>query len=361
MTAAESAIAVPLPSLGEAVTEATITRWLKAVGDYVEFDEPLLEVSTDKVDTEIPAPAAGVLIEVIEPEDAVVAVGAVVATLGIDAPASPSPDTPAAPPVATEPPPAPEAVDSVMPAPADPPSTPQTDGGGQHDRVEKLPRIRRTIARRMVESLQTAAQLTTVVEADLTVIAARRAQMKQEYFERTGSRLSPLPFIVVAAVDALADHPIINATVDADCSEVTYHGSVHLGVAVDSPKGLMVPVIRDAQHKNVLEMGAAIAAAATAVRDGSIRPDDMSGGTFTITNTGSRGALFDTPIINQPQSAILGIGAATERLVPDRDSDGALLIRTRTMAYLSLTYDHRLVDGADAARYLTAVRTRLEQ
>ncbi|AQA04654.1 dihydrolipoyllysine succinyltransferase [Mycobacterium sp. MS1601] len=359
MTAAENAIAVPLPSLGEAVTEATITRWLKAVGDYVEVDEPLLEVSTDKVDTEITAPAAGVLMEVIEPEDAVVAVGAIVATLGVSAPSTPNPQT-TTPPVATQPPPVPEAADSVMPAPTES-STSEIDAGGEGNRVEKLPRIRRTIARRMVESLQTAAQLTTVVEADLTVIAARRAQMKQEFFERTGSRLSYLPFIVVAAVDALVEHPIINATVDADCSEVTYHGSVHLGVAVDSPKGLMVPVICDAQHKDVVEMGAAIATAAAAVRDGSIRPDELSGGTFTITNTGSRGALFDTPIINQPQSAILGIGAATQRLVPEHDADGALLIRARTMAYLSLTYDHRLIDGADAARYLTAVRARLEQ
>lgn len=356
MTAAESAIAVPLPSLGEAVTEATITRWLKAVGDVVELDEPLLEVSTDKVDTEIAAPAAGVLIEVIEPEDAVVAVGAVVAKLGVAAPARPNPETPAPPPVATQPPPVPDVVDQAVPASTCPPSTSRTDTGGEGDRVEKLPRIRRTIARRMVESLQTAAQLTTVVEADLTVVAARRAVMR----EQTGSRLSYLPFIAVAAVEALAEHPIINAAIDAECSEVTYHGSVHLGMAVDSPKGLMVPVIRNAQHQNVAEMSTAIAAAATAVRDGSIRPDDMSGGTFTITNTGSRGALFDTPIINQPQSAILGVGAATERLVPERDSDGALLIRTRSMAYLSLTYDHRLIDGADAARYLTAVRTRLE-
>ena len=164
----------------------------------------------------------------------------------------------------------------------------------------------------------------------------------------------------MAAVEALAEHPIINAAIDAECYEVTYHGSVHLGMAVDSPKGLMVPVIRDAQDKGVTEMGAAIAAAASAVRDGSMRPDDLSGGTFTITNTGSRGALFDTPIINQPQSAILGVGAAVDRLVPQRDGDGGLLIGVRTMAYLSLTYDHRLIDGADAARYLSAVRARLE-
>lgn len=360
MTAAERAIAVPLPSLGEAVTEATITRWLKAVGDVVALDEPLLEVSTDKVDTEIAAPAAGVLIEVVEPEDAVVAVGTVVARLAVSAP-RPDPEPPAPAPSTTHAPPAPEAVDVETSVPAFPPPTAHTGTGGAGDRVAKLPRIRRTIARRMVESLHTAAQLTTVVEADLTVIATCREEMKQEFLGRTGARLSYLPFIVMAAVDALEEHPLINATVNDDCSEVTYHGSVHLGVAVDGPKGLMVPVIRDAQHMSLVEVGAAIAAAAAAVRDGSIQPDDMSGGTFTITNTGSRGALFDTPIINQPQSAILGIGAATERLVPERDGDGALLIRTRSMAYLSMTYDHRLIDGADAARYLTAVKTRLQE
>lgn len=364
MSAAENDIAVRLPNLGEAVTEATITRWLKSVGDSVEIDEPLLEVATDKVDTEIAAPAAGTLLEVVEPEDAIVSVGAVIARLDVSAPVTPAADACAPPPPEPEPEPEPvpasEATESAISSPAHPPPPERADGGSGVDRVEKLPRIRRTIARRMVESLQTAAQLTTVVESDLSLIAARRAEMKRDFLDRRGSRLSYLPFIVVAAVDALAEHPVINATVNADCTEVTYHGSVHLGVAVDSPKGLMVPVVRDAQHLDVMEVGAAIARAAAAVRDGSIRPDDMSGGTFTITNTGSRGALFDTPIINQPQSAILGIGAATERLVPERDSDGALLIRTRSMAYLSLTYDHRTIDGADAARYLTAVRSRLE-
>lgn len=358
MISAENEIAVTLPSLGDAVTEATITRWLKAVGDAVELDEPLLEVSTDKVDTEIPAPAAGILVQVVEPEDAVVTIGSIVAKLDA-APAVPASQTSVPAVRVVEPAAAPVTVQPVNTT-EDPPPAPEPAAGRGGDRVEKLPRIRRTIARRMVESLQTAAQLTTVIEADLTRIAMWRAQMKQEFLDRTGSRLSYLPFIVVAAVDALAEHPVINATVNADCSEVTYHASVHLGMAVDSPKGLMVPVIRDAAPMDVVAMGAAIAAAAAAVRDGSVRPDDMSGGTFTITNTGSRGALFDTPIINQPQSAILGVGAVTERLVPERDSDGALLIRARSMAYLSLTYDHRLIDGADAARYLTAVRTRLE-
>lgn len=355
MTTAENGIAVTLPNLGDAVTEATITRWLKSVGESVDAEEPLLEVSTDKVDTEIPAPASGVLLEVLAPEDAVVVVGAVVARLSAGAPADQYSDT-----AATEPGPVTVLTDTADRAPVPAPPTAATGPGDPGNRVEKLPRIRRTIARRMVESLQTAAQLTTVVEADVTRIAARRAELKQDFLDRTGSRLSYLPFIVVAALDALSEHPVVNATVNDDCTEVTYHGSVHLGVAVDSPKGLMVPVIRDAQHRDVMEMGAAIAAAAAAVRDGSIRSDDLSGGTFTITNTGSRGALFDTPIINQPQSAILGVGAATERLVPVRDSDGALLIRTGAMVYLSLTYDHRIIDGADAARYLTAVRTRLE-
>lgn len=360
MSIAENEVVVTLPNLGEGVTEATITRWLKTVGDVVELDEALLEVATDKVDTEIPAPAAGTLVQISEPEDAVVAVGAAVARLSIAAPASQVPDVPAPPMPVSASSAAAAAVDAATPTSECATAAVQPDLGTGIDRVEKLPRIRRTIARRMVESLQTAAHLTTVVEADLTLVAARRAEMKQQFEDRTGSRLSYLPFIVVAAVDALAEHPIINASIDADCSEVTYHGAVHLGMAVDSSKGLMVPVIRDAQLRDVVEMGAAIASAAAAVRDGSIRPDDLSGGTFTITNTGSRGALFDTPIINQPQSAILGVGAATERLVPERDTDGALLIRTRPMVYLSLTYDHRLIDGADAARYLTSVRKRLE-
>lgn len=360
MTTTESEILVTLPSLGEGVEAATITRWLKAVGDPVELDEALLEVATDKVDTEIPAPAAGILVQITEPEDAVVVVGAVVARLAIAAPAREAPDVPARPLPVPDPTPAPAAVDGANRTSECPPPITQAVTDPRVDRVEKLPRIRRTIAHRMVESLQTAAQLTTVVEADLASVAIRRAQMQQQFLDRTGARLSYLPFVVVAAVDALAEHPIINATINTDCSEVTYHGSVHLGVAVDSSKGLMVPVIRDAQKQDVVEIGAAIASAAAAVRGGSIRPDELSGGTFTITNTGSRGALFDTPIINQPQSAILGVGAATERLVPDRDSHGALLIRSRPMVYLSLTYDHRLIDGADAARYLTSVRTRLE-
>ncbi|WAM19550.1 2-oxo acid dehydrogenase subunit E2 [Rhodococcus sp. JS3073] len=378
MTTTQTGTTVTLPSLGENITEATITRWLKAPGEYVEFDEPLLEVATDKVDTEIPSPIAGTLLEVLTPEDALVDVGAAVAVLGARPPdaagahaqssapsPAPAPESPAAPAAAVQVP-APAAlapatpsapVPTPPPAPESPAAVPQADSG---DRVEKLPRIRRTIARRMIESLQTSAQLTTVVEVDITAIARLRTREKEAFHTRTGMKLSFLPFFVAAAMEALTAHPVINSSLDADCTEVTYHGAVHLGMAVDSDKGLMVPVIRDANGLRIPALARAIAGAADSVRTGAIRPDDLSGGTFTITNTGSRGALFDTPIVNQPQSAILGIGTVVERLVPTRGESGELRIDVRSVAYLSLSYDHRIVDGADAARYLTAVKRRLE-
>lgn len=345
MTSAARNFAVTVPALGEAVTEATISRWLKSVGDTVEFDEPLLELSTDKVDTEILAPTAGMLADILEPEDAVVLVGATIARI-VAIESAPTP-TPGAPPHA----------DVDHPVLAVDESAHRID---RADRVEKLPRIRRTIARRMRESLNTSAQLTTFIEVDLTSVAALRAEEKQAFVDRTGVKLSFLPFVVVAAVEALAEHPVINASLNTDCTEVTYHGAVHLGIAVDSERGLMVPVIRDAQKRGIVEISRAIADSADAVRRGTISPDDFSGGTFTITNTGSRGALFDTPIINQPQSAILGVGAVVERVVPQYDNDRNLQIGVRSMAYLALSYDHRLVDGADAARYLSTVRARLQ-
>ncbi|AII03198.1 2-oxo acid dehydrogenase subunit E2 [Rhodococcus opacus] len=370
MTTTQTGTTVTLPSLGENITEATITRWLKAPGEYVEFDEPLLEVATDKVDTEIPSPIAGTLLEVLTPEDALVDVGAAVAVLGARSPdaagahaqsgapsPAPAPESPAAAAAAVQVP-APAALAPARPpAPESPAAVPQVDSG---DRVEKLPRIRRTIARRMIESLQTAAQLTTVVEVDITAIARLRTREKEAFHTRTGMKLSFLPFFVAAAMEALTAHPVINSSLDADCTEVTYHGAVHLGMAVDSDKGLMVPVIRDANGLRIPALARAIAGAADRVRSGTIRTDDLSGGTFTITNTGSRGALFDTPIVNQPQSAILGIGTVVERLVPTRGESGELRIDVRSVAYLSLSYDHRIVDGADAARYLTAVKRRLE-
>ncbi|MFZ2173539.1 MAG: 2-oxo acid dehydrogenase subunit E2 [Rhodococcus sp. (in: high G+C Gram-positive bacteria)] len=343
-----AATTVVLPSLGENVAEATVTRWLEAPGDQVEREEPLLEVATDKVDTEIPSPTAGVLLEILVPEDVVVEVGSALAVVGEESGAEvvPTPEP--------RPEPQPEPQPERQPEPE-----PVAASAGT-DRVETLPRIRRTIARRMVESLQTSAQLTTVVEVDVTEIARLRDREKEAFHRRIGVKLSFLPFFVSAAVEALAEHPVVNASLDADCTEVTYHGAVHLGMAVDSDKGLMVPVIRDAGASSIPELTHAIADAADKVRSGTIRPDDLSGGTFTITNTGSRGALFDTPIINQPQSAILGVGAVVERVVPARDDDDALRIGVRSMAYLSLSYDHRIVDGADAARYLTTVRRRLE-
>lgn len=347
----QSSVTVTLPSLGENVTEATVTRWLKNIGDHVEEGEPLLEVATDKVDTEIPSPADGVLLEVLVSEDDIVDVGGALAVVGntaVDEPdplANPAPIRPAS--TVAEP--------ALSHAPA---STPQVSG--HPDRVEKLPRIRQTIARRMLESLQTSAQLTTVVEVDITAVARLRTQAKDDFHRRTGRKLSFLPFFVAAAVEALEEHPVINSSLNAECTEVTYHGAVHLGMAVDSDKGLMVPVIRGAADLSIADLAGQIADAADNVRSGTIRPDDLSGGTFTITNTGSRGALFDTPIINQPQSAILGIGTVVERLVPTRDASGALNIAVRSMAYLSLSYDHRIVDGADAARYLGSVRQRLE-
>ncbi|QYB00202.1 2-oxo acid dehydrogenase subunit E2 (plasmid) [Rhodococcus sp. USK10] len=362
MPTTDTDIVVTVPELGDAIAEATIPRWLKAVGDPVGVDEPLLEVATDKVDTEIPAPATGILTAILEPEDAVVPIGAIIARLGATQPepttareseAQPEPDSQlvvgdAAPPDA---PPAPAVTETSVHA------APKAVG----DRVEKLSPIRLTIARRMLESLQKSAQLTTVVEADLTAIAALRNAHKETFVRQTGVKLSFLPFVVAAAVESIGEHPVINSSLNADYTEVTYRGAVHLGMAVDSEKGLMVPVIRDVDRMSIAEISHAIADLAAAVRTGTIRPNDLAGGTFSITNTGSRGALFDTPIINQPQSAILGVGTVVERMMPERDQNGSLLITARSIAYLSLSYDHRIIDGADAARYLASVRMKLEK
>ncbi|MFE3002767.1 2-oxo acid dehydrogenase subunit E2 [Nocardia sp. NPDC059246] len=366
---------VPLPDLGENVTEATVTRWLKQPGDDVAIDEPILEVSTDKVDTEITSPAAGTLLRIIADEDTVVSVGGALAVIGASHPTTPSPEpvpTPLPVEPASSPGPAPasttgdepaEVTPVPVPAPpanARPVSVSPTTAPPTADQVtEKLPRIRQTIARRMMESLQTSAQLTTVVEVDVTAIAALREREKADFHRRNGFKLSFLPYFVKAAVDALADHRVINASLNADATEVTYYKACHLGIAVDSPKGLMVPVIRNAENQTVSALARSIANLAERVRANTIGADELSGGTFTITNTGSRGALFDTPIINQPQSAILGVGTVVERVVPIRFDDTPH-IGVRSVAYLSLSYDHRIIDGADAARYLGAVKTRLE-
>ncbi|MFC9556234.1 2-oxo acid dehydrogenase subunit E2 [Rhodococcus sp. NPDC056960] len=337
---------VRMPALGESVDEGTITRWLKQPGDHVTVEEPLLEVATDKVDTEIPSPVTGILHRILAEENDVVAIDAELAIITASGGTAAAPADPPIPaPVAEDP-----ATTTAAPAPSQPVSGSTT---------EKLPRIRRTIAQRMVESLHISAQLTTVLEVDVTAIARLRATHKDGFLARTGLKLSFLPFFAKAAVDALAEHRVLNASLNPEVTEVTYYDHCHLGMAVDSEKGLMVPVIRDAQDLRIEDLARAIADKADKVRTGTITADELSGGTFTLTNTGSRGALFDTPIINQPQTGILGIGAVVERLVPTRQ-DGELRIDVRSMAYLSISYDHRIVDGADAARFLTAVKVRLE-
>ncbi|MFC9556213.1 2-oxo acid dehydrogenase subunit E2 [Rhodococcus sp. NPDC056960] len=347
---------VPMPALGESVTEGTVTRWLKQPGDHITAEEPLLEVATDKVDTEIPSPVTGVLQQILAEENDAVAVGADLAVITESDSAPTAVDTATAPAVQS-----PDEAEVAPPAPT--PSTPQTPKATPPPQddvvVEELPRIRRTIARRMVESLQISAQLTSVVEVDVTAIARLRAAHKDAFHQRTGIKLSFLPFFAKAAIAALAEHRMLNASLDPEATEVTYHRHCHLGMAVDSDRGLMVPVIRDAHLMSIEAHARAIADKAERVRTGTVSPDELSGGTFTLTNTGSRGALFDTPIINQPQTGILATGAVVERLVPTRD-DGGLRIDVRSMAYLSLSYDHRIVDGADAARFLTAVKNTLE-
>lgn len=397
-------IPVPLPALGEAVESATISHWLKSLGDEVVEGEPLVEVSTDKVDTEIESPTAGVLVEIRSETDSVVHVGDVIAILATGADTAAEPDhadtaerrdetgasTPPDPGVLTPPPtlstpaqatqvaqPAvaasasPPLLVSQVPVSAPPRSYETTTGPtaevASQDATPELrgttqpmTRLRKTIATRMLESLQTSAQLTTIVEVDVTEVGRLRRQHNLELTQRQGIKLSYLSFIAAAAVAALRTYPQLNSRVDAEAGTVTYPPAEHLGIAVDTAKGLFVPVIRDAGSLNVSELAQRIADVAARTRDGSIAVDELSGGTFTITNTGSRGALMDTPIINQPQVAILGAGAVVRRPVILGQEGYDESIAVRSMVYLSLTYDHRVVDGADAARYLTAIKSHLE-
>ena len=453
------AFSVQMPALGESVTEGTVTRWLKRVGDTVDADEPLLEVSTDKVDTEIPSPVSGVVLEIKVAEDEVVPVGAELALIGAagaakpEAPA-PKPEAPAAKaeapapkaaapaPAAKAEVPAPEAEAPKAEAPRPVPSAPaqaSPNGGApaeadsyvtplvrklasEHNvdlstlagtgvggrirkqdvldaaakaaadakaataaakapaqqaptaaasapkvdlsplrgRTEKMSRLRALIAKRMVESLQVSAQLTTVVEVDVTRIAKLRQQAKIDFQARHGVKLSFLPFFVLATIEALRVHPTVNASIDQEAGTITYHDAEHLGIAVDTERGLVVPVIRDAGDLNLGGLAKRIADLAERTRTNKISPDELSGGTFTLTNTGSRGALFDPPIINQPQVGILGTGSVVKRAVVVDDPDLGEIIATRSMVYLALSYDHRLVDGAEAARFLTTVKERLE-
>jgi pyruvate dehydrogenase E2 component (dihydrolipoamide acetyltransferase) len=540
-------VSVSMPQLGESVTEGTVTRWLKREGEHVEADEPLLEVSTDKVDTEIPSPVSGILRGITVAEDETVAVGAELATIDEDGAAAPeapaaeaepaaaAPEAPQAAEAAPEQPayeqPAPEQPAYEQPAPEQPAyeqpayqaaayeqaapeqppaapaqepepaqyqapaasyqapaapayepavPSPQEAGNGSADAAgvsfadgadgpyvtplvrklaaehgidlatvtgtgvggrirkqdvldaarvgrgpdaaqppapaqasapvaqavapapppapappqpappqpvpaaarttaeaparrpsivpsslrgttERMSRARQVIAQRMVESLQTSAQLTTVVEADVTAIARLRDRAKAGFEAREGVRLSFLPFFALATVEALKVHPKLNAVIDTESGQVTYHDAEHLGIAVDTERGLMVPVIRNAGDLNIGGLARKIADLAARTRAGQVSPDDLAGGTFTLTNTGSRGALFDTPIINQPQVGILGTGTVVKRAVVVEDPTLGEVITVRSMVYLALTYDHRLVDGADAARFLVTIKERLEE
>ena len=433
---------VKMPALGESVTEGTVSSWLKAVGDTVEADEPLLEVATDKVDTEVPSPASGVLLEIRVPEDETVEVGTVLAIIGSPSaapaaapaptatPEAPAPAaTPAAVPAAA--PSAPTPAMAATPAPAVPVSSGATGsyvtpivrklardkgvdlstvtGTGVGGRIrkqdveaaakaveearaaaaaaapaaqapapaakpasakpevdttlrgstEKMSRLRQVIAERMIDSLQTSAQLTTVVEVDVTRVAALRARAKNDFLAKNGTKLTFLPFFVQAATEALKAHPKINASIEG--KNVTYHDVEHVGIAVDTPRGLLVPVVKNAGDLNIPGLAKRINDLAARTRDNKVNPDELSGSTFTITNTGSGGALFDTPIINQPEVAILGLGAIQRQPRVIKDADGGEVIAIRSVCYLALSYDHRLVDGADAARYLMTVKKRLEE
>lgn len=462
------ATAIKMPALGESVTEGTVSAWLKQVGDTVEADEPIVEVATDKVDSEVPSPVSGILAEIRVAEDETVNVGEVIAVIGSEvstpsaeaAPApsqAPVPVTPAAEPAPPSAPPAPAAAPTpptppAPPAPAwanapthnpgdaqavlddlatraaasgtlvreDKPSsdakvyvtplvrklareqgvdlasvtgtgvggrirkedvmaaaeaarhatvaTPQAEAPSRtvsapedspRGTTVKMSRLRQTVARRMVESLQTAAQLTTVVEVDVTKVAALRARSKDEFLAKHGTKLTFLPFFVKAATEALVQHPKLNAQIND--REVTYFDYENIGIAVDTERGLMVPVIKNAGELDIAGIADSINTLAEKARTGKISPDELTGSTFTITNTGSGGALFDTPVLNMPEVGILGVGTIVKRPVVVTDADGKEAIAVHSMVYLSLTYDHRLVDGADAARYLMSVKKRLEE
>lgn len=458
---------VTLPALGESVTEGTVTRWLKNVGDTVAVDEPLVEISTDKVDTEIPSPVAGVIEEILVAEDDTVEVGAVLVRVGdgsgAAAPAAPAPAAgtpapeaapavaasapePVAPPVAEAPPapPAPPVAPPVAePAPpATPPAAPPpavappvaapavaapaasaglpgpvptgsrsmpyvtpivrklahdhgvdlatVTGSGVGGRIRKedvlakaggsaapapvatptvveasalrgtsvaMSRLRKVIAERAVASMQQTAQLTTVVEIDVTEVAELRQAAKDQFLQATGVKLTFLPFFVKAAAEALRVFPIINAVVEGET--IVYPATENISIAVDTERGLLTPVLKNAGDKNIAAIAGDIADLAERTRTNQLSPDELAGGTFTVTNTGSRGALFDTPVVFLPQVAILGTGIVQKKpVVVTHNGDDSIAIRQTV--FFALSYDHRIVDGADAARFLTMVKDRLE-
>jgi pyruvate/2-oxoglutarate dehydrogenase complex dihydrolipoamide acyltransferase (E2) component len=372
-------VSVTLPALGESVTEGTVTRWLKQVGERVEADEPLLEVSTDKVDTEIPSPAGGVLLEIIVAEDETVEVGARLGVIGapdaapVAAPVAEAPQAVPAPVVpvaaafpepatpAPAPAPAPVAVPERTPAPRPPvvPVAPVTAASSLRGRTVPMTRIRRAIGDNLKKALHEQAQLTSTIEADVTRLMRLRNQAKDRFLAREGLKLSPMPFFIKAAAQALKAHPVVNARINEAEGTITYFDTENVGIAVDTENGLMTPVVKAAGDLSVAGLARAVHDLADRARGGHLTPDDVSGATFTISNTGSRGVLFDTVIVPPNQAAILGVGATVRRPGVVRGGDEEV-IGIRDLVHLSLSYDHRLVDGADAARYLTAVRTILE-
>ena len=445
-SSAGAATDVVMPELGESVTEGTITRWLKQVGDTVEVDEALLEVSTDKVDTEVPSPVAGTIVEILHDEDDTVDVGAVIVRIGdpnaapATAPTTPEPAAPTPAPAApvaeekVEVAPKVEAPKSVATPPAAQAKVNSNDdvpyvtplvrkladkhgvdlrtvtGTGVGGRIRKqdvlaaagqgaaesapaaaeapaaapataasavstkrvdpakaalrgttqrVNRIREITAKKTLESLHTAAQLTQLHEVDMTNVAELRKANKAAFQAKYGVNLTYLPFFAKAAIEALVSHPNVNASYNAEKKEMTYHSQVNLGIAVDTPAGLLSPVIHNAQDMTLPELAQAITDIADRARNNKLKPADLSGGTFTITNIGSEGALSDTPILVPPQAAIMGTGAIVKRPVVISEH-GVDAIAVRQMVYLPLTYDHQIVDGADAGRFLTTIRDRLE-
>ncbi|MDF3280284.1 2-oxoglutarate dehydrogenase, E2 component, dihydrolipoamide succinyltransferase [Gordonia sp. N1V] len=442
---------VLMPELGESVTEGTVTNWLKAVGDEVAADEPLLEVSTDKVDTEIPSPVAGTLLEILAQEDDVIEVGGKLAVIGDASAAGSKPEPEPEPepqpepaksepepakseeaPATSEPEPEPVKVASAAapaddstdlqstpyvtplvrklaaendidlsslkgtgvggrirkqdvlaaaeakkapepassPAPAAAPAPAATPAASSPEvkpelaalrgTTQKINRIRQITAKKTRESLQTSAQLTQVFEVDMSKIVSLRKAAKESFKASEGVNLTFLPFIAKAVVEALKAHPNVNASIDEDKKEITYYDKVHLGIAVDTEQGLLSPVIHNADDLSIAGLARAIADIAARARTNGLKPDELAGGTFTITNIGSQGALFDTPILVPPQAAMLGTGAIVKRPVVITGDDGSESIAVRSMSYLPLTYDHRLIDGADAGRFLTTIKKRLE-
>lgn len=388
---------VSLPALGESVTEGTVTRWLKNVGDRVEVDEPLLEVSTDKVDTEIPSPVAGVIEEILVQEDETVEVGAELVRIGDGsgaASASLSASTDSNPGYVT-----PlvrklagengidlstltgtgvggrirkqdvlDAVEAAKSAPAAPVSAPAAaaakaartplETSPLRGTTQPMSRLRKVLAQRAVESMQTSAQLTSVIEVDVTAVARFRDSVKKSFQEKTGAKLSFLPFFALAAAEALKAYPVINSTLDGE--SIVYPDHENISIAVDTERGLLTPVLKNASELNLAQIASTIGDLAERTRNNKLKPDELAGGTFTLTNTGSRGALFDTPVVFLPQTAILGTGIVTKKPAVVQ-VDGADAIAIRSTVFLALSYDHRTVDGADAARFLVAIKERLEE